>query len=269
MAIKLFVTDMDGTLLNSAYKVSEENKKAVREAVAAGVTVTIATGRMYASALPAARELGVDVPIITYNGALIKSVSGEVLVSSFLDEQDARDVLEYCLERGWHIQAYCDEVLYVVEKSEVVLAYEKAAGVTAQAVGAHGMREHLAHVPKMLSLLSIASNEEQTEARIAELNRAFGGRVIAMRSAPRYVEILQPGVNKASALKKLAAKLGIDMSEVMAIGDSNNDLPMLKAAGFSAATGNAVPEVKAAADVVVADCDHSGVADAIRNYVLR
>ena len=80
--IKLFVTDMDGTLLNREHRISPENRRAVREATAAGVTVTIATGRMHESALPYARELGVDVPIITYNGALIKSVTGREYFSS-------------------------------------------------------------------------------------------------------------------------------------------------------------------------------------------
>ena len=79
MAIKLFVTDLDGTLLPTQATVSEGNIRAVQEAVAAGVTVTIATGRMYRAALPVAQALGVNVPIITYNGALIKTVDGKVI----------------------------------------------------------------------------------------------------------------------------------------------------------------------------------------------
>ena len=82
MTVKMFVTDLDGTLLNKEHRISAENKKAVQEAVAAGVVVTIATGRMYESALPYAKELEVDVPIITYNGALIRSVGGRDYYSS-------------------------------------------------------------------------------------------------------------------------------------------------------------------------------------------
>ena len=76
MPAKLFVMDMDGTLIGRSRRISERNKEALRAAANDGVIVTIATGRMYASALPTAKEMGIDVPLITYNGALIKSVSG-------------------------------------------------------------------------------------------------------------------------------------------------------------------------------------------------
>ena len=96
MSIKLFVTDLDGTLLLKGQQVSQENIDAVQAAVKAGVTVTIATGRMYQAALPVAQALGVDVPIITYNGALIKSTSGEVFYENFLPEQVVADVVSFC-----------------------------------------------------------------------------------------------------------------------------------------------------------------------------
>ena len=82
MSVKLFVTDLDGTLLPSGKDVPRENIEAVQKAVRAGVIVTIATGRMYRAALPVAEALGVDVPIITYNGALIKSTKGKVYHTS-------------------------------------------------------------------------------------------------------------------------------------------------------------------------------------------
>ena len=105
MSIKLFVTDLDGTLLPKGQQVSQKNIDAVQAAVKAGVTVTIATGRMYRAALPVALALGVDVPIITYNGALIKSTSGEVFYESFLPEQVIADVVSFCQERGWYLQS--------------------------------------------------------------------------------------------------------------------------------------------------------------------
>ena len=80
--IKLIATDLDGTLLPTGTEISPENIEAAKKAAAAGVTVTIATGRMYRAALPVAKNLGVDVPIITYNGALIRTVSGKTLFSS-------------------------------------------------------------------------------------------------------------------------------------------------------------------------------------------
>ena len=265
MAIKLFVTDMDGTLLNSQHIISEENKQAVQEAAAAGVTVTIATGRAYSTTLDYAKELGVDVPIITYNGALIKSVSGEEYFNAYLPEDAVKDVLDYCLAKDWHIQVYSDDVLYFAERNAYAQGYENLAGLQGEVVGRAGLYEHMQRVPKMLS---ITDGAEETDARVAELRKVFAGRVFPVKSNPNYAEIIGIGINKATSLEKLAAKLGFTMDEVMAIGDSNNDLPMLKAAGHSVAMGNANDEVKAACGYVTADCEQSGVAEAIRKYVL-
>lgn len=265
MAIKLFVTDLDGTLLNKEHQISEENKKAIQEAVAKGVVVTIATGRMYVSALPYAQELGVDVPIITYNGALIKSVSGEEFFNAYLPEDAVKDMLDYCLKRNWQIQVYSDDELYFIERGAYEKAYEEAVDVEGHAVGREKIYDYYRNVPKMLS---ITSGAEETDARIAELRKAFAGRFFPVKSNANYAEIIGIGINKATALERLAQKLGISIDEVMAIGDSNNDLPMLKAAGHSVAMGNANDEVKAACDYVTADCEQNGVAEAIRKYVL-
>lgn len=225
MAIKLFVTDLDGTLLNRENEISVENKLAIQDAVAQGTTVTIATGRMYISALPYAKQLDVDVPIITYNGALIKSVSGEVLFESYLNPQTVKSVLEYCLEQNWYIQIYQDDRLYFAERNHIARAYEKMAGLEGEAVGAQGLHDKINLVPKMLV---ITGGSEESDAGIAKLQARFGDQIFAVKSNPTYIEIINPGVNKATSLQILLEKMNLQKAEVMAIGDSNNDLPMLK-----------------------------------------
>ena len=118
-------------------------------------------------------------------------------------------------------------------------------------------------------MLVISDDGAQTDERIAILNEAFAGRAKAVRSNPEYAEVVYPGVSKASALKKLAAKLRIPIENVMAIGDANNDLLMLQAAGHSVAMGNALPEVKAACEFTVGDCMDGGFAEAIERFVLH
>ena len=266
MNIQLFVTDLDGTLLPTGNQVPEKNIEAVRRATKAGVTVTIATGRMYRAALPVAQALGVDVPIITYNGALIKSVSGEVYDAHFVPADVVCDVVDFCRARDWHVQTYDDDVLYFAEHDAYAKKYEEAQAVPGVTVGWDGLKEHTAHVAKMLL---ISDGPEETAKRIAALREAFAGRVQAVRSNPEFAEIVVPGVSKASALQKLAAKLGIPIENVMAIGDSNNDQPMLEAAGHSVAMGNALPEVKAACDYTVGTCEAGGFAEAIERFVLN
>lgn len=266
MNIQLFVTDLDGTLLPTGRDVPQVNIDAVQRAVKAGVTVTIATGRMYRAALPVAQAIGVDVPIITYNGALIKSVSGEIYDENYVPEDVVRDLVDFAHAHGWYVQTYSDDELYFAEHTEKAIAYEKAQVLTGHTVGWDGLK---AHTEKVAKVLVISDDGAQTDERIAILNEAFAGRAKAVRSNPEYAEVVYPGVSKASALKKLAAKLRIPIENVMAIGDANNDLLMLQAAGHSVAMGNALPEVKAACEFTVGDCMDGGFAEAIERFVLH
>ena len=265
MAIKLFVTDLDGTLLPTGTKVSEKNIKAVQEAVKAGITVTIATGRMFKAALPVAETLGVNVPIITYNGALIKSVDGEIIHSVFLEPQLVKELVSFFQSRDWYLQSYSEDNLIYPEHNSYSEFYENAQKLKGRAVGWEGLLEYTDQVAKVLS---ISNGIEETQLRIYEVMKAFKGRVDAVSSHPYYCEVIAPGVSKASAIRHLADKMGIRNDEIMAIGDSNNDLEMLKAAGKSIAMGNAIPEVKEACDYVTGTCEEDGFAEAIYRYAL-
>lgn len=265
MSVKLFVTDLDGTLLPSGQQVSAANIEAAQAAVKAGVTVTIATGRMYKAALPVAKALGVDVPIITYNGALIKTVGGEVLYSSFLDPELVCRVVDFCRDRGWYLQTYSKDELYYAEYDENAKAYEASQKIQGHAVGWDGLKQHTDEVCKVLSVSSCAA---ETDARIAELRAAFGDVIAPVRSNANYAEIINAGVSKAAGIRNLASRLAIAIEDTMAIGDADNDLPMLKAAGKAIAMGNAVPAVKAVCDYETTDCEADGFAAAIYRYVI-
>ena len=265
MAIKLFVSDLDGTMLPDGNVVSAENIAAVRRAAEAGVTVTIATGRMFEAALPVARALGVDVPIISYNGGLIKSPSGRVYEEHTVDPALAHDIIAFCKERGWYIQSYSGGVLRYVEACDESRFYENSQQLTGQAVGWDGL---FAHTEGNCKLLLATKGRDVTLARAEAMLAAFGERVDVTRSADRLIEIVPKGISKASALKSLAGKLGISIAETMAIGDAYNDLPMLQAAGKSIAMGNAFPEVKEVTDYETLTCEENGLAVAIYHYVL-
>ena len=265
MAIKLFVSDLDGTMLPDGNVVSAENIAAVRRAVEAGVTVTIATGRMFEAALPVARALGVDVPIISYNGGLIKSPSGRVYEEHTVDPTLAHDIIAFCKERGWYIQSYSGGILRYVEACDESRFYENSQKLTGEAVGWDGL---FAHTEGNCKLLLVTKELSVTLARAEAVLAAFGERVDVTRSADCLIEIVPKGISKASALRSLAEKLGLAIEETMAIGDAYNDLPMLKAAGKSIAMGNAFPEVKEVTDYETLTCEENGLAAAIYHYVL-
>ena len=265
MAVKLFVSDLDGTMLPDGNVVSAENIAAVRRATEAGVVVTIATGRMFEAALPVAQALGVDVPIISYNGGLIKSPSGRVYEEHTIDAALAHDIIAFCQERDWYIQTYSGGVLRYVEACDESRFYENSQKLTGEAVGWDGM---FAHTAGNCKLLLVTEGRDVTLVRSEAVLAAFGDRVDVTRSADCLIEIVPKGISKASALRSLANKLGVAIEETMAIGDAYNDLPMLKAAGKSVAMGNAFPEVKEEADYETLSCTENGLAAAIYHYVL-
>lgn len=266
MAVKLFVSDIDGTILVSGKKISAANLAAIKKMADAGIIVTIATGRMYSAALPIAQELGVDVPIITYNGALIKSAGGEILHAESIPAALVVELTNFFEKRGWYLQNYSGDSLFYPARNRYTELYETLQKISGREVGWDGMRSLTENVYK---LLSISAGAEETAERMAAVRAEFGGRIETTKSHPQFVEISGVGVSKASAVKILAQKFGVDKSEVMAIGDSDNDLPMLKAAGISVAMGNGTDEVKRACTYVTANCEDDGFALAVEKYVLR
>ncbi|MBO4401113.1 MAG: HAD family phosphatase [Selenomonadaceae bacterium] len=266
MAVKLFVSDIDGTILVSGKKISARNISAIKKMADAGIIVTIATGRMYRAALPIAQELGVDVPIITYNGALIKSTDGKIIHAQSIPAALVIELTNFFEARGWYLQNYSGDNLFYPVRNEYTELYETAQKISGVETGWDGLREKTADVYK---LLSISANAEETAARMAAVKAEFGARIDVTKSHPQFTEISCPGVSKASAIKILAQKFGVDRAEVMAIGDSDNDLPMLKAAGISVAMGNGTDEVKRACTYVTANCEDDGFAAAVEKYVLQ
>lgn len=265
MSIKLIAVDLDDTLLDHSRAISPRARASIAAAVAQGVTVTVATGRMFCSALPYAQQLGLDVPLITYNGALIKcGLSGETLRHLPLDMATARALLAMFRARGWYVQVYLDDVLYVRERDDNARYYEMIAGVEAAPVGDR-LWSPAGPPTKLLAM----GEPEDIPAIEAAVLAVGGDRVYTAASKPRYLEMTDPAANKGAALAFLAGRLGIDRAAVMAIGDSSNDLDMIQYAGFGVAMGNAAPKVKAAAKAVTAANDADGVAAAIEKYVLE
>ena len=262
MKAKLFVTDMDGTLLNSQRKITDTVKLAIKKAVKAGVIFTVATGRMHISALPYVQELGIDVPVITYNGALIKYASGDEVFASYLDKHLVQSLVDYAQEQNIHIQLYSDDKLYYSQENELSKFYQTAAGVTGHPVG-DALDEYMDKVPK---LLLIGRTPEEADRAARDIAAKFAGQIVAVKSTPIYVELIKPGINKASAIAKMAEIYKVPSEAILAIGDSNNDITMLQSAHYGVAMGNANADVKKVAKYQVADCDHDGIAEAIERF---
>ena len=264
MAVKLVAIDLDDTLLDSVFHISQAGKAAIKEAVGQGVVVTIASGRMFSAVLPIADELGIDVPLITYNGALIKSArSKEVSPHLPVPCDTAREVIRYAMENNLHINAYIDDVVYVNKMSEEAIMYRNRYDAKMVVVD-----DLLKFVQQDPTKLLIIAREDIAKSHVPLLRARFGDRLNIAISLPTFVEIVNKGASKGQALMALAGRFGIKREETMAIGDSENDIEMLKAAGLGVAVANASDEVKAEADYVTRACDGEGVAEAFDAFVL-
>jgi Cof subfamily protein (haloacid dehalogenase superfamily) len=262
LSFKLLALDLDDTLLNGEFRVSAENRLAIRCAARQGVLITLATGRMFHSALPFARELAIDLPLITYHGALIRTVSGETLFHQPVPLDAAREVAAACRQRGFHVNVYLDDELYVAEENELSRYYQSIAGVRVTAVG--DLAAFLSAAPTKLTVIDRTGRFAELHD---ELNVRFGSRLSITVSRPDFLEITDRRATKGQALKALADLHRIPREQVAAVGDSLNDIDMLLYAGTGVAVANARPEVKAVADFVTASNLEDGVAVFIRRYI--
>ncbi len=260
--IKLIALDLDDTLLRTDLTISRRAKNAIWKAVEQGTAVTLATGRMFSSALPYALELGLNLPLITYQGALVKYADGRVISQSPIPLATARSLAGFLLPLGYHLNVYINDELYMEKDTPEARKYAASNKVPIHFV------EDLQGAIKAEPLKMLVIAEEPRIDTLAEkLRREFNGLGF-VKSRADYLEINDLGATKGQALEKLAQSLGLVKDQVMAVGDSMNDFDMIKYAGWGIAMHNAVPEVKAAAQYVTRNNDDDGVAEAIEKYVL-
>ncbi len=266
MNIKLVAIDLDDTLLNSGLQITDECIKAIEAVREQGVMVTLATGRMYSSALPYACQLKVDIPLITYQGALVKnSQSKEVLYYQPVPGNLAGAIIEFFRNAQVHYHSYFDDKLYMESLTEEGLLYANLAGVKPYLT--EDLRQDVNN-KDAIKIMGITENEKMLMDMEYALKESYGSELNITRSKPYYLEISSRTANKADALEVVANHYGIKRKEVLAIGDSYNDLAMIEWAGVGVAMGNARDAVKEAADYVTTTNEEHGVAEALHKYVL-
>lgn len=266
--IRLISIDMDGTLLDSKWDIPEENVAALREAADKGLAVCINTGRMAQEAQSYARKYGFPCVASGLNGGKILDEQGNVLHRAFLLPEEAMRLCELLLPSGLYAIAYFDDFMvkidavpplhraYPIEKREGIKRYEGEAALLEAAK---------AGMAKMVVMGEAA--DERLAALATQVRRELP-QLTLTRSAQNNIEIGPAGTGKGEALRLMCEYKGVPLLQAMAIGDEQNDLPMLRLAGVGVAMGNAGAEVKAASDVVTRTNDEAGVAHAIRRYAL-
>jgi len=262
--IRLIAVDLDDTLLDPTLRISPRVKRAIRCASEKDVAVVLATGRMFCAAVPFAEELGLQTPLITYQGALVKEhLTGREIFYRPVMLDLARDVIEQLSPTGFHLQVYVNDTLCMPCLTPDGERYARLSRVTPRVVG--DLLQFLRVPPTKIVMIA---PEEEIDRLLPGLLTRYAGVLHVSKSKPYFLEFSDPQATKGKALERLAVELGVRRDEVMAIGDSYNDVPMLEFAGVAVAVGNARPEIKACATYVTAANDKDGVALAIERVVL-
>ncbi len=264
MNYKLLVTDLDGTLLTSQCLVSPRVQRAVAEAKRRGKYITFATGRNYMSSLPMLETLGLNAPLILYNGARIETHGPrKTLYAQDLPLECAIRALKLQPEFQIHVSLYLHDDIYVnVMNAETLTLMEK------EHIVCHPVGDLVRFLGGRDPIKLLCIGHPDALAGYAAAYRALDGHSELVQSESNYLEVLPSGVSKGQALRFLADYLGLAVDEVIAVGDNLNDIEMLREAGLGVAMGNAHPDVKRVADRMTASNDQDGVAQVIEEYLL-
>ena len=270
MSIKLIAIDIDGTLLTSNHQLTEEVKAALKKAEEKGVKIVLCTGRPLTGVQDLIAELDLyseNDYVITYNGALIQKTKSQEIISQVgltHDDYIAIDGLARKLNVHFHTEtekfmytSNRDISRYTVLESHLVdmpLKFRTPEEITPDL-----------NIMKMM----MVDDPEILDTAITKIPQEFYNKYTIVKSTPYFLEFLNKKVDKGAAVKQLAEQLGLEAREVMALGDNENDLPMIEYAGLGIAMGNATENIKNTASFITASNDAHGVAVAIEKFVLN
>ena len=268
MSIKLVAIDIDGTLLNSKKEITPSVFEAIQDAKAAGVKIVITTGRPIAGVSKLLKELHLMDPgdyVITFNGGLVQeTATGKELIKDLLHYEDYLDIESLANKLQIHSHAITKDGIYTSNRD----------------IGRYTIHEsQLVNMPlyyrtpeevreKEFVKAMYIDEPDILDAAIAKIPKEFKDRFTMVKSAPFYLEILGKTTNKGSAVLHLAERLGIQQEETMVIGDEENDRSMLEVVGHAVVMENGNPALKKIATTITKSNDESGVAYAIRKWVL-
>ncbi|WP_017727932.1 Cof-type HAD-IIB family hydrolase [Halalkalibacterium ligniniphilum] len=285
--MKIFATDMDGTLLNDERRVTKENAIAIKEAQEAGVMVVVVTGRDYSEAQKPLEDAGIHCPIICVNGAEERDEKGKVIRSVPILKKDALFISDVLREHDIYFELYTNEgaftdhhekalqvVIDVLQSSGSEDSIEKmraiaeerfiTAAVTEVASYEHILQDERQQVYKFLAFSLNDEKRDKAKQILSETDR-----FAVSSSASENLEITNKHAQKGIALTNFAERLGVDMKDVVVIGDNLNDLSMFEVAGHAIAMDNAVEEIKSKAHSLTSSNEESGVAEALNEYLKR
>jgi len=270
MKYKLLVLDVDGTIITELSRISDHVKNAVREVQKKGILVTLTTGRMFRTTLPFVHDLNITLPVICYQGALIKNpLNKELIFHEPIPLDLAQKVVDVAKKEKVHLNFYINDTLYMTHpkspEAKEYLKIEKQNRNTEQNyINLENYK--LKKSPTKFIIISDKTHINKVEKYI---QKEFKDELSTTRGIRDFLDILNIGISKGKALKILADYLGVKKKEIISIGDYYNDIPMFTESGLSIAVKNSPTKVKKAVDYVTDSVENDGAAKAIEKFILK
>lgn len=266
MKYKFAAADMDGTLLNDSNEITPHTVKIIRQAVDKGLIFSICTGRPIQGVSRYQKQLGIQGPVITYNGAMIlDSATEKILYRQELASDDARKILEAGIRYDTTMCIWSDNKLYGNQLNDRIHEYSQATKVTPLPISS--IEQLLSQGITKILWYDDVEKIQQIEKELR--SAAHFQNVTFCTSKPFYLEFFNSKVSKAAAIDRLGELYGFSPAETIAIGDGFNDLPMIRYAALGAAMSNAPDGVKQYADYVAKHTNNEdGVAEVLEKFVL-
>jgi hypothetical protein len=268
---KMLVLDLDGTVLNDQKEIPERNKKAIQNLAETGIQIVVCSGRIFSGARAYATELGLTGSLVACNGALIKTIKDNRLIyTDSLNIQDVINSAKICKSKDVYVHAYIDEVLVTEQLKYTSLIYSERNKILDEKSKldikvVENLVDYMMKCAKRIDKLVVISEHSNQLSELRKQISSIESVEIASSSFDN-IEVMNKGVSKGKAIKFLCGEMGINVNEVMAIGDNENDLDMLKTVGFPIAMGNAIDEVKMIANYITDNNENAGVAKAIEKF---
>ena len=265
MSIRMIAIDLDGTLLHDDMTISAYSRSVIRRALAGGFKIVVATGRMWDSAKIKVDLLDLgNVPVICYTGSwIMMSETGEPVLQQGLDPELASRILYFAKEKGWGTTIFMNDQIYMEKPDGTEIKYQKYRSKKPQFLG-----DQFFHPHRLVTRVIFADPVIEKRMIIRKaIEEKFGNEVDIVFPGDDFVDVHKKGVNKAQAVRYLCEKEGIGPQEILAFGNTENDVPLLRYAGHSFAVANADKVAKEAAKGICLSNEEDGVAKEIEKLL--
>lgn len=264
MRCKAIAFDLDDTLLRDDLTISDYTVQVLQEAADRGILIIPASGRTRDSMWPSVQRIGCADAFVSCNGAEVWTADRQLMMQELLPVSLAHEVARFAQRHGVYCQTYDVDYFYYTEESHWAEAYRKSSSLNGACVG-----DLVAFIDHPVSKLLMMDEPARVASMLAEARELFAGRASLTCSKPYFLECNPLKATKGNALTWCARHFGFGMDELIAFGDSLNDVSMLQAVGTGVCMGNARDDVKALGFCVCDTNEQDGVARYIEEHILN